>query len=269
MASFPPLDDKSRSSQTRRWCQRIPLPSFAMCCATTLGILALYLIWMHLDAQYSGVLHLAKWQMGVFAYETNPFTDYLMERVRGRDRLGPRLMLFVALAGVAIIAAMGVMVHFTRRGTIRRMLAIVCIVSVWLAFWSSYDRLYEFAAVRHARRELPRFRAVAAELSRHWPTEHGTLDDAGKYYAYPDEHPNLLAFYQRRGYQRRLDFGHLIERSDEEALRFTVNGPAEYQIELHPSGSEPKSYTSGLGSPLTMRSAIPLDEDGWWLVRYR
>ncbi|MBX3415604.1 MAG: hypothetical protein KF708_23165 [Pirellulales bacterium] len=212
---------------------------------------------------------MAKWQMGVLAYENNPSADFVMELARGRDRLGPRLVLFGALALIATLAAIGAMIHFALRGTIRRMLAIVCIVSVWLAFWSSYDRLHEWAVVRHVRRELSRFRVVAVDLSRHWPTEHGTLVEAGEYFAYPDEHPNLLALYQRRGNPRRLDFGHLIERSDEEALRFAVTGPAEYQIEFHPGGSEPKSYTSGLGSPLTMRSAIPLDEYGWWLVRYR
>lgn len=240
-----------------------------MCCAATLVVLASYLLWMHLDAQYSVVLHLAKWQLGLLAYENNPSVDFVMKLTRARDSLGPRLVLFGALALIATLAAIGAMLHFARHGTIRRMLAIVCVASIWLAFWSSFDRLHECAVVRHARRELPRFRAVAVELSHHWPTEHGTLDDAGKFYAYPDEHPDLLALYQRRGYPRRLGFGHLIERSDEGALRFTVNGPSEYQIEFHPGGSEPKSYTNGLESPLTMRAAIPLGEDGWWLVRYR
>jgi hypothetical protein len=192
----------------------------------------------------------------------------MWDRVRSWDSLGSRLLLFAVLAVTAVAASLLTLLHFVRRATIRRMLLIVLVMCAWLSLWVSYRQLNEWAVLRRAKSALPRFELAAHSLSRHWPTEHGTLPEAGDFYAYPDKRPDLLALNGRKGYPIREDFGHIVERSELGAIRFDLSGATDCRIEFHPEGSKPTSYSTRLsGSTMRLGEAIQLKEH-WYLVRY-
>ena len=194
--------------------------------------------------------------------------DMMWDGVRSWDSLGPCLLLFALLTITAAIGSLLMLLQFLRRATIRRMLLIVLVMCAWLSLFASYHQLNEWAVLRRANSALPRFELAANSLSDQWPTENGTLPEAGTFYAYPDKHPNLLLLHGRKGYPIREDFGHIIERSELGAIRFDLSGATDCQIEFHPDRSKPNSYSTKLsGSTMTLSEAFQLNEH-WYLVRY-
>ncbi len=268
--------DRSQESQpaTRWWRSWLRLPSFAVACSITIFVWLAYLCWLILDAQYQMTLFVVRFHVGLEQLDPHPlvvaygFWDMMWDGVRSWGSLGPRLLLFAVLAIAAAASSLLMVVQFMRRATIRRWLVVVFVISAWLSFWVSYGQLHQWAVLRRAEIALPRFKSTAISLSQHWPTENGTLPEAGVFYAYPDKHPNLLLLHGRRGYPVREDFGYQIERSEHGAIRFNLSGATDCQIEFHPNGSEAASYTTSLDSRMTLRQAIPLGGNQWYLVRY-
>ena len=112
--------------------------------------------------------------------------------------------------------------------------------------------------MRRMRSALPRFELAADVLSQHWPTENGLLPETGAYYI-PARFPNVLLVPEPNRYPIREDFGPFISRSDKGAIRFRLLDSSHRQIEFHPEGSMPTSYTSPLfGHALTIDEAIQL-----------
>ncbi|PQO46082.1 hypothetical protein C5Y93_10930 [Blastopirellula marina] len=268
------IDETSAKAGRRKWPSWMRLPSFKFCCVTTLLVCLAYLVWIIMDAQYQQTVFVMRYSTGLLQLDPSPamvgtgMWDMMWDGVRSWDSLGPRLLLFYLLAIVAVLSSLLMLVQFAHRATIRGMLMVVLVLSVWLSLWVSYDQLNEWAALRRVNIALPRFEAVAKSLSQQWPTENGTLPEAGQFYADPAKRPNLLLLRGREGYPAHEDFGFIIERSDLGAIRFELSGAIGCNIEFHPDGSRPTSYSTRLsGSKATMREAIPLKEH-WYLVRY-
>lgn len=267
-------DDSPPEAIRRKWPRWLPLPNFAFCCSTTLLVCIAYLGWIIIDAQYPMTIFVVRYSVGLQQLDPDPavvaygFWDMMWHGVRSWDSLGPRLLLFALLAITVAASSLLMLLQFLRRATIRRMMLIVLAMCAWLSLWASYRQLNEWAVLRRATSALPRFELAADSLSPHWPTENCTLPEAGDFYAYSDERPNLLALPGRKGYPIREDFGHIIERSDLGAIRFDLCGATDCQIEFHPDGSKPTSYSTRLsGSKMTLVEAIQLKEH-WYLVRY-
>jgi len=269
-----PTAEPKPDSNRRRWPRWLYLPSFAFCCSTTLLACIAYLGWIVIDAQYPTTVYVVRLHVGLEQVDADPafvaagFWDMMWDGVRSWDSLGPRLLFFAVLAITAVVSSVLMLVQFLRRGTIRQMLLIVFVMSAWLSLWVSYGQLHEWTVLRRARIALPRFESAAISLSQHWPRENGALPEAGSFYTYPDKHPNLLLLHGRRGYPIREDFGYQIERSEQGAIRFKLSGAFDCQIECHPPGSKPASYTTSFDSTMTLREAIQLNDEGWYLVRY-
>lgn len=267
-------DDSMTKAARRKWPRWLALPSFAFCGVTTLLVCVAYFVWIIIDAQYSTTAFVARYTVGLQHLEPAPSAvayglwDMMWDGVRSWDSLGPRLLLF-ALLGVTGAASFSLMlIQFRRRATIRRMLLTVLVICVWLSLWSSYDRLNEWAVLRRVRSALPRFEIVAKSLSQDWPTENGTLPEAGAFYVYPTRRPSLLFLSAGDGYPIREDFNYLVERSEKGALRFDLTGATDCKLEFHPDGSTPTSYATRLsGARMRVGEATRLKEH-WYLVRY-
>jgi hypothetical protein len=267
--------DESKPVAPRRTYPRIlRLPSFGFCCLATLMVCISFLGWIVIDAQYPTTVFVVRYSVGLQQLDPDPAVvangiwDKMWGSVRSWDSLGPRLLLFAVLS-ISFAATFLVMLgHFGRRTTIRRMLMVLLSICAWLSLWASYHQLNEWAVLRRVKIALPRFKLAANFLAQDWPTENGRLPEAGTFYAYPAKHPNLLLLPGRKGYPIREDFGHQIERSDEGAIQFTLAGATDCQIEFHPDGSKPTSYSTSLtGNKMTLREAVQLKEH-WFLVRY-
>lgn len=241
------------------------VPSFFAACCTLLLVAVTHVIWLFADVQYDTMLYTVRVHVGLEGTE-----HWLMDAMWDETHLGhARLMCFTLLTVVGVASTLLLVVQFVRRTTISRMLAIVFVICIWLSLWTSYGELHHWALVRHASGALSRFQIVAHLLSRQWPTQNGRLPEAGSFYAYPKSHPNLLLLHERRGYPTREDFFSEIERSGKGAIRFDLSGATGCQVEYHPNGSSPATYTSSLGSRMVLRDAVSLSEDGWYFVRYR
>lgn len=249
------------------------VPSFFVACLVTVSTWLAFLFWIVVDAQYGQTLFVVRHLTGIASVERDPsyvplqLWDMMWDGVRGWDALGPRLLLFGSLAALAVVSAVVALAQFFRQLTLRRMFMLVFMIAAWLSIWTGYGQVNEWSVVRRANSELPRFASVAERLIDQWPTANGTMLETGEYYAQPIERPDHL-WLRGGGYAIREGFGHEIERSNAGAIRFTLNGATGYQIEFHPTGSVPSSYTTSNEAPLQMRDAIPLDIDGWFLVRY-
>lgn len=257
-------DASTSETSRRKWASWIRLPSFAFCCCTALLVCIVYVGWIIVDAQYP----LTAYKFFRYTVEYQRL-DIIWDSVRSWDYLGPRLLLFTILTFTVIASSLLMILQFLRRTTIRRMMLTVLVLCAWLSLWASYGRLSEWAAVRRVRSALPRFELAADVLSQHWPTENGSLPEAGAYSVNPDRFPNVLGVPKPRRYPIREDFGPFIERSDKGAIRFRLLDSTYRQIEFHPEGSMPTSYTSPLFShALTIDEAIQL-KDHWYYVRIR
>lgn len=265
--------DSTPEADRRRW-RWVCLPSFALCCLTTLLVCVAHLGWIVIDAQYPHTVFWMQIQVGLQRPDVHPsvvaygFWDIMWDGVRGWDSLGPRMLLFAVSAITAVASFVLMLLQFLRRATIRRMLLIVLGLCAWLSLWVSYDKLSKWAVLRRARNALPRFEAAAEPLSQHWPTTHGTLPEAGAFWAYPDKRPNLLLLRARAGNPLCEDFGYKIERSDQGAIRFNLSGATDCEIEFHPNGSKPSSHSSRLGASTVFLREATLLKENWYLVRY-
>ena len=222
----------------------------------------MYVGWIIVDAQYPLTA-------GTFLEYTvaTGRLDLLWDRACSSDHLGPRLLLYTILTFTLIASSLLLILQFLRRTTIRRMMLTVLVLCAWLSLWASYSRLYEWAAMRRVRSALPRFELAADALSRHWPTESGSLPEIGAHWA-RKRYPNALGVPKPKRYPIGEDFGILINRSDKGAIRFRLLDSTHRQIEFHPEGSEPTSYTDPIyGHTMTIDEAIQL-KDRWYFVRY-
>ncbi len=256
------------------WPRWLRLPSFAFWCSKALLVCIAYLGWIIIDAQFPMTVFVVRHSVGL--QQLDPDTSVvayglwgmMWDGVRSWDSLGPRLLLFVILAITAVTDSLLMLLQFLRRATIRRMLLIVLVICAWLSLLMSYRQVNEWAVLRRAKSALSRFELAANPLSQHWPTENGILPEAGRFYTYSDKHPDLLLLHGRKNYPIREDFGHIIEQSEQGAIRFDLSGATDCQIEFHPDGSTPASYSTKLSrSTMTPSEVIKLKEN-WYLVRY-
>lgn len=254
------------TSVQQSWRLRIPsFPSFAFCFWTNVLVVLFYITWNIVDAQYHMTLYAVRCHIGL---KRNAAFDSMWILVSSWGSLGPRILLFAILVVIAVASSLAMILRLVPRATVRRMLMLVLVICTWLSLFVSYRPIHEWAVLRRARIALPRFEAAAHVLSRHWPTKDGVLPGAGAFYAYPEDHPDILLLHGNPRYPVRESFGYRIERSDDGTIRFSLYGAIDRQVEFHPGGSRPASYKSSLGDDMTLQEAVRLDGNHWYLVRY-
>jgi hypothetical protein len=241
---------KSRFGFLLRWFRWIRLPPFGVSYGVCTGALLAFVGWVLVDAHFPTALAVVRERLA---------GDYwLWDMVA--DDICWRIVLFAVLAGVAILS-LGVVVArmfvgSTKGGrSLRTWMLAITLIAAWLGLWSSYERLQWWGVQRRVRSVLPRFQAAAAPLIEEWPTEQGTLPEAGGFYAYPVRMPNTVLLYERRGYPATETFGHEVSRTEAGGLRFDLAGGLRFdldgaydcKIEYHPSGARPHSHVDPFG----------------------
>jgi len=229
---------------------RFRIASFAFGASTTLLACAAVVGWIIVDASFACTVavvgHYIGWQPiePSLSALSSGYWDTIWSGLCSWDNLGPRLLLIILLAIVAAVASLVMLYQFLRQITIRRILVILLVFSVWLGVGVSRSHLHEWSIFLRTKNALPRFEQVAEVLHQQWPTEDGTLPEAGSFYVPAETYPDLLLLKGRCGFPIREDFGYLIERSEQGAILFQLCGATEYQIEYHPNLSQPSPYQS-------------------------
>lgn len=244
----------------------VRLPSFrvayTVCSATLVG----FVVWIVIDAQFYATWRFATVQP--FPVVLNPGKPFSF-----------RVLIFYALSAVAIFSLVGVLTRMFVGGdrwarTLRGWFLAVLLMAGWMGLVTSYERLDWWALQHRAPWSLPRFKLAAEPLLREWPTQSGSLPEAGTFQA----NPLTLALTDHRDYLPLSEtFGGVIAKAEGGGLRFTLRNRENCWIEWHPPGIVPVPDVVEpvrASSLTTTYHRILIDEvvtldDGWYLVRYK
>jgi hypothetical protein len=237
-----------------------------------LSITALF-VWPTIDASYRYARWLAQVDLGLETVkgaspaEELGLTKEMLRVANGWDALGLRVTLLLLLYSIALAATVSMLVSCIRWRSSIRVIAVLGICSCWLCLLGTYTWVERWSIRHHASGILPQVEIAAAALKAQWPTKNGTIAP-DLHVLVSDEHPNLLFVMGRKAYPIREDFGYLIDRSENGAIRFKLKGAFDCNLEFHPPGSEPKIYLDGFGNESsTVRESTELKKQ-WFLVQY-
>jgi len=188
--------------------------------------------------------------------------------------LGPRIALFLFLCAMGITATAWITISCVRSRSTGRLVAVFAACCAWIALIACDTSIQSWSVRRHASGLLPKVEIAASALGDHWPEPTNWSPTKTAQVApdlevvVSDEFPDALVLLGRRSYPVQEDFGMLIDRSDDGAIRFALRGAAGWNLEWHPAGSEPKTYVDGFGNESSPVAEWMQLKDHWFLVRY-
>ena len=267
---------KELARKTRRWWLR--WPSFRVSAGILFFCLALLVMWIVVDSQFRTAFFF--WQIGIGVIRVEDVVDPavfvfdawdpIWEGVTKWEYLGSRLFLFTVLTIVSVISAATVLIRavisWRKPGRRQRLLVVVSLLAAWAAVFVGYDQLIWWSGQHQARSALPRFETAATELRRKWPTEKGSLPEAGDYLA-PKQYPSVLLLISDKGNTCHETFGYQVESTEHGGLRFMLNGNCDCNLEYHTPGHRPQSYKGWAGQTSAVRRVVEL-KPNWYLVQY-
>jgi hypothetical protein len=247
---------------------------WAAAAVATAALSALF-VWPIADASYRYARWLAEIDLGLQRITpADPVVDQIgitstMLNVANQwDQLGPRVALLFVIYSAACTALI-VMVVFAARGRSKnRVSAVIGIVLCGIIVWNTRSKVEHWSDQRRASCLLPQAETAAAALLEHWPTKRSLVRPDLKVIVDPTRHPNDLVVLGRKSYPIAEDFGYLIERSPDGAIRFSLSGAYDCDLEYHPAGSQPGPYVNGFGNPSGPPSEVVPLKEHWYFVRY-
>jgi hypothetical protein len=211
---------------------------------------------------------------GAPAAEEMGLSRAIVDIANRRDQLGPRIALFLFLCAMGIAGTAWIGISFVRSRSRGRLVTVLAVCCAWTALIAGDSSLQSWSVFRHASGLLPRVEIVEAALRARWPTPIAQSPTLRATVA-PDlvvlvseRHPDALVVVGRKSYPIHEDFGMLIDRSPEGAVRFSLMGPVAWNLEWHPAGSEPKTYINGFGCGSSSVAEWTRLKAHWYLVRY-
>jgi hypothetical protein len=257
-----------------------PLGFWCAIVAAALSIAA-FVVWPMVDASYVYGRYIAQVDLGLktvnsaAAAEAIGLTRTIVDIANGWDALGPRIILFLSLCAMGIVATAWSAIACVRSSSVRRLVAVVAVCCAWVALIACDTSIQRWSVRRHATGLLSKVETAAVALQSHWPapTNHSSTKIAAVVpdleVVVSDGLPNTLVVTGRKSYPIREDFGMLIDRSDDGAIRFALSGAAGWNLEWHPAGSEPKTYLDGFGNESAPIAEWTRLKEHWYLVRYK
>ena len=253
---------------------------FAIAVTVAASSIAALAVWPIVDASYAYGWYMAQVDLGLKTVKGAPgaaeigLTRAIVDIANRWDQLGPRIALFIFVCAMGIVATGWIAISCVRVRSTGRLVAAVAVCCAWIALIACDPSIQSWSVRRHAIGLLPRVEIAAAALRAHWPepTNRSPTKTANVApdleVVVSDEFPDAVILLGRKSYPIREDFGMLIDRSHDGAIRFSLRGAAGWNLEWHPAGSEPETYIDGLGN-----ESSPVDEwtklkEDWYLVRY-
>lgn len=157
--------------------------------------------------------------------------------------LGPRLLVFLVLSTMAVIATGIACVGLSRDAPLGRMLLVVGLAAGWAGLFLGYERLLWAGFVFRVRRQLTGFRRLAEELAKNWPRESGCLPIVGEY-GTDERYPNVL-MVGKASSKHRFPFRErvcpFVRRCAAGGILFEFWNPNR-RLEIFPLGGQPQSF---------------------------
>ena len=248
---------------------------FWVAAAVAAAVLLVLFAWPIADASYRYASWLAKADLGLERVTpADPVVDKLgitarMLKVANLwDRLGCRVTLLYVLYSAACAATVATVVFAAWHKSKIRIAAVIGVVLCWIALFGTRSWVEDWSDRRRASNLLPQAETAAAALAKHWPTKSGLVPPDLKVALEATRHPNDLVVLGRKSYPMVEDFGYLIERSPDGAIRFSLSGAYDCQLEYHPDGAQPGPYVNGFGNRSGPPGEIVPVKAHWYFVRY-
>ena len=259
----------------RAWLRWVRMPSFAQAYVVSLITLIGWWLWILLDSQFGRLLELIRIDIGLQPVVAEPGFEHsarqIIHYMHGWNYFGWRLALFTVWCTICAASFIVLVWHMLlgrgRGRTVAGWLLTTGLIAGWLALLTSYDATEWFGVQQRIRRKLPRFKAVAQQLLTSWPTEHGSLPEAGRYVVDPVKRPGTVYFLDSDPFSTAEGIDVLVARTKAGGLRFSLTGSLHANLEYHPPGSYPASHVDTWGRACQVQDTVAL-EDRWYLVRY-
>jgi hypothetical protein len=245
-------------------------PTFARAYALSLGILVLFILWIFFDASFNYVRSFVALDLHL-RFLNDPF----VREMHGWDSLGPRLILFAALALLAITATITVfariLVGSETERSIKSMLLATALLAMWLGLLTSYDRLWWYSFWYRVLRCHDAMKAGVAALSDHWPGDRVFLPGLGSYVVSADD-PDLLYIDDRAPIAPFREALGTISRNSKGDFSFAVASDPYWRVHYMREGRSPHSFsraavTPGLEGRWDLQYVTEFSEN-WYLARY-
>ena len=216
----------------------VNLPAFYVAYALSVAALVAFLTWALVDASFDCVVDVA-------------LTDLRIRSSGGMDiasahkwkELGPRLLVFLVLTTIALIATGIVFVGLLRGAPQGRTLLAVVLAAGWAGLFLAYQRLLWGWFLFRVLQQLASFRRLAEELAKNWPQESGVLPVVGRYMV-DERYPNVLVVgesspeYKFWFRERVCPF---VRRGVVGGILFEFWSP-DRRLEIFPLGGQPQSF---------------------------
>ena len=269
------------------------LPSFAAAYCGSVAVLIVLVTWALADESFSKLLMSICLRFGLerfgMSLGISSWTLY------GWDEIGPRIVLFGVLLGLA--GAFNVVVVYRlfsgsqQARSLRSLLLSIALFGMWLSLLLSDQELADAGQRWRARRMLPYLEEDASMLRVQWPqpppaagpfgspTTVAYLPFSGIFVVSSPDDPNFLSKSSGSypcSFSKQT--GPWIWRMDGGGLRFSTMD-REISVEHHPHGGTPKSFNQTSGYWDARGNLIKTDyeyvvvkyeelEPGWFLVWY-
>ena len=240
------------------------LPSVGVAHGVSVVTLLMFVLWVVLDASFGQMVRFVKGGFDVVAGAGYAW-DALALRIAG--------LFFLASSAVAAFATLVVrqVVGEKTGRSICAMLLLTTIVAGWLGLFTAYGTIERIGEYVRLKRDLHKFKNAAGKLLKRWPTENGSLPEAGQYLAFPLKHPDtiLIQGVVARGCPFRETIGFFVNNTPNGGLRFSLYGKDEQDwVEYHPDGQGPQSFVlSARDMELRLERVVKL-EKYWYWTRY-
>ncbi len=266
--------DELKQRPKRRWIDRIlRFVPFPFVVAMSFLLIVCFPFWMYLDAHYRDALTFIGINLGIEKLGADPYateigmTDLVIEYANEWDHLGSRIKLFYLLFLLAMTSGLFVVIHLSRRPTLRRVGIALFLSASWAGLYFSHSTMVHWTVKQHCQDFLPKVKLATAVLTTVWPEKSGRIFPWLDLIVVPD-HPNYLLVTSKSDYSLGEGFGYAIQRSQDGALRFGLDPAYDYNLEYHPPGSLPSSYESPLSGQTCVMSNWTQLEEKWYLVWY-
>lgn len=221
--------------------------------------------WLFLDARFEASLDW--WQ-----FRTSPADSelrfYMGDWWWLRLRNGALMMLVVSTGLAAVAMLFQFVLGSPVNRTLRSAMSLVAILALWLAIGTHWEDIVWQGKQYRLSRILNEFEAATEPLRERWPQDDGELEGLGPYMAYPVGRPRTLVMLTLPQMKRFPGSFAAVEGQAGGPYRFQLVDREEGDwLEWHPEGSQPASFSGGLGELYRLLKSHRL-QDGWYLARY-
>lgn len=240
--------------------RRIILVTYPYAISLIYLILIVIPVWILFDASFHPALICAQYDLGILDQVWRGGVDGWYNVWSALStRITSLLTILYALPFLVVIAVARVILTRPRK---RHIVVISFALAAFTTICHQYDHMVWHASKHRVTKILPQFQAAIEPLRKQWPTESGSLPEAGAFFAH-EQFPDEIMLQQFRPYGLNETFGYVVSRLPDGGVQFSLEPHYLFYVEWHPPSRRP---TAEPDSETTVEKAELATE--WYLTQY-